>query len=124
MAAAVLVLCIACSSVPKNIPEGLSSQELIQKAQEASDLYRYEAAKAYYLALLQRFSSDPSSVAQGEYEIAFIAYKQDRFQEAKEGFDKLLARYAGPQGKDLPPAYQILSKLVLEKIANLQAGKH
>ncbi|HET7838478.1 MAG TPA: hypothetical protein VFL04_01875 [Rectinemataceae bacterium] len=121
-AVAVLALLIACSSAPKQIPEGLSSQELVQRAQEASDVYKYEVAKAYYQALLERFASDPGAVAQGEYEIAFIAYKQERFQEAKDGLNRLLARYSGPEGKSFPPAYQVLAQKVLDRIAELQKG--
>ncbi len=123
-AAAVLALCIGCSSAPKQIPDGLSSQELVQRAQEASDSYKYDVAKAYYTALLERYSSEPSAVAQGEYEIAFIAYKQERFQEAKDGLQKLLALYSGPESKGYPPAYQILAQKVLDKIAELESGKH
>jgi outer membrane protein assembly factor BamD (BamD/ComL family) len=110
-------LFIACAGAPKTIPEDLSARELVQRAQEATDAYNYEAAVAYYKALGERFGSDPASKATSDYEIAFIAYKQGHYAEAKEGFDALLAKYAGPDGQTLPPRYAVLSRKVLESIA-------
>jgi outer membrane protein assembly factor BamD (BamD/ComL family) len=110
-------LFVACAGAPKSIPEDLSARELVQRAQEATDAYNYQAATAYYKALGERFASDPASKATADYEIAFIAYKQNHYAAAKEGFEALLARYAGPDGASLPPRYAILSKKVLESIA-------
>jgi outer membrane protein assembly factor BamD (BamD/ComL family) len=118
LAAAVAAsLVIACAGVPKSIPESLSARELVQRAQEATDAYHYDAAVAYYKALGERFDTDPLYKTTAVYEIAFIAYKQKRFAEAKESFEALLAKYSGPDGASLPPRYAILSKKVLESIA-------
>jgi len=117
-AAIVASLFVACAGVPKSIPDSLSARELVQLAQEATDAYHYDAAVAYYKALGERFSDDPVYKTTADYEIAFIAYKQRRYAEAKEGFERLLARYSGPDGANLPPRYAILSKKVLEEIDN------
>jgi outer membrane protein assembly factor BamD (BamD/ComL family) len=116
-------LFVACSSVPKSIPEDLSARELVQRAQEATDAYHYDAAVAYYKALNERFGSDPLYKTTAEYEIAFIAFKQGRYAEAKEGLEALLAQYSGPDGATLPPRYAILSKKVLESIADKTKSK-
>jgi outer membrane protein assembly factor BamD (BamD/ComL family) len=114
----------ACASAPKSIPEDLNARELVQRAQEASDAYHYDAAIAYYRALGERFGDDPLYRATAEYEISFIAYKQGRYAEAKAGFEALLALYAGPEASSYPPRYAILSKKVLDTIAEkTKAGK-
>lgn len=116
-------LFVACSSVPKSIPEDLSARELVQRAQEATDAYHYDAAVAYYKALDERFGADPLYKTTADYEIGFIAFKQGRYAEAKEGLEALLARYSGPDGATLPPRYAILSKKVLESIADKTKSK-
>jgi len=106
----------SCSHIPKSIPEDLSAKEIVQRAQEATDAYHYDAAVVYYRTLNERFGTDPLYKTTAEYEIAFIAYKQKRYTEAKGGFELLLAEYSGPNGSSLPPRYSVLAKKVLEKI--------
>jgi outer membrane protein assembly factor BamD (BamD/ComL family) len=115
-------LFVACAGAPKVIPEDLSARELVQRAQESSDAYNYAGAKAYYEALGERFGSDPLYKTTADYEIAFIAYKQGHYAQAKEGFEALLARYAGPEGSTLPPRYSVLAKKVLGSIADKAKG--
>jgi outer membrane protein assembly factor BamD (BamD/ComL family) len=110
-------LLIACAGAPKVIPQELSAREIVQRAQEATDAYNYAAATAYYEALKERFGSEPLYKATADYEIAFIAYKQGHYAEATEGFEALLARYDGPDKASLPPRYSVLSKKMLESIA-------
>ena len=116
-AALVASLIVACAGAPKVIPASLSARELVQKAQEATDAYNYRAAIAYYQALGERFGAEPLFRATADYEIAFIAYKEGRYAQAKEGFEALLARYEGPDGPSLPPRYAVLSKKLLSAIA-------
>ena len=116
-AALVASLFVACAGVPKVIPQDLTAREIVQRAQEATDAYNYHAAIAYYEALGERFGSDPLYKTTADYEIAFIAFKQDRYAAAKEGFEALLALYAGPEGSTLPPRYAVLAKKVLESMA-------
>jgi outer membrane protein assembly factor BamD (BamD/ComL family) len=123
-AAIAAALLVSCASAPKVIPEDLSARELVQRAQESTDAYNYAAATAYYDALRQRFGSDPLYETTAEYEIAFIEYKQGRYAAAKSGFEALLARYAGPDASTLPQRYAVLSKKMLESIAEkTKAGK-
>ncbi|MDP3176434.1 MAG: hypothetical protein Q8M76_00935 [Spirochaetaceae bacterium] len=114
--AAALVLA-SCASTPKEVPQDVSAEELIQRAQEASDAYDYSTAVAFYQALAERFGADPALKATADYEIAFIAYKKGRMAEARAGLEELLARYESPEGTTLPPHYRILAQNVLKSIA-------
>jgi outer membrane protein assembly factor BamD (BamD/ComL family) len=116
--------CLGCASQPKPIPADLGSSELVQRAQEASDGYNYDQAIAYYQAVLNRFGEDPSLVCMGRYEIAFIYYKQGKYQASNELFTKLLASYDAEGGDQLPPRYKILAEKVQPKVqAGLSASK-
>jgi outer membrane protein assembly factor BamD (BamD/ComL family) len=116
--AAAIAACLfaSCSHIPKSIPEDMSAKEIVQKAQEASDAYHYDAAVVYYRTLNERYGSDLLYRTTAEYEIAFIAYKQKRYTEAKAGLEKLLEEYSGPDAARLPPRYMVLCKKVLERI--------
>jgi outer membrane protein assembly factor BamD (BamD/ComL family) len=112
-----VVLCLgACATGGMNIPEELTPAELIQRAQEASDRNRYSVALQYYTVLLERNSTNIDLVCTAEYEIAFIYYKQKKYNLAKEGFNSLLQRYETPEGDLLPPQFRRLANIVLERI--------
>mgnify|MGYP001204031843 CR=1 FL=1 len=113
----------SCASAPKEIPADLSAQTLIQRAQEASDAYNYKAAVAYYQALRDRYGSDPAYLCAADYEIAFIAYKEARYAEARTGLTALIERYNAADGESLPPRYRILADKVLAKIDELEKAK-
>lgn len=107
----------ACATAPKEIPEDLSAQVLVQRAQEASDAYDYKGALAYYRALKERYGSDPAYDCAADYEMALIAHKQGRDDEAEAALTALLERYAQARGEVLPERYRILAGKVLENIA-------
>jgi outer membrane protein assembly factor BamD (BamD/ComL family) len=109
-------LIAACSSGPVNIPEEISPEELIQRGQEASDRNRYNQAIQYYEAVIERFPSNADAICAAEYEIAFIHYKQKKYDDARDEFHTLLARYSADTEGYLPPEFKILSEKVLEKI--------
>jgi len=113
----IAALCVtACGAGKMNIPQDMTPAELIQRAQEASDRNSYKAALQYYTALLERNSTNIELVCAAEYEIAFIHYKQKKYNLAKEGFKSLLERYDAPDGDLLPPQFKRLSNIVLERI--------
>ena len=112
-----ITLCLAaCATGAVHIPEELSPAEIIQRAQEALDRNRYGVALQYYEALLDRNSTNIDLVCEAEYEIAFIHYKQKRYDQAKEEFNALLERYNAPGGEYLPPQFRILASKVLQTI--------
>jgi outer membrane protein assembly factor BamD (BamD/ComL family) len=119
-----LVLTLAaCSTTPETISAELSSEELVQKAQEASDRNRYNTALAFYQALLERNQTNYDWILTAEYEIAFIHYKQKKYGEAREEFNALLERYKSPDAELLPQQFRRLSIIVLESIEKKETGK-
>ncbi|MFP3091264.1 tetratricopeptide repeat protein [Treponema sp. TIM-1] len=110
---------VSCASGPLDISEDLSPAELIQRGQEALDRNKYDYALQYYEVLLERYPTNMELVCTAEYEIAFIHYKQKKYGQARNEFNKLLARYDTPDAELLPLQFKILSEIVLEKIPNL-----
>jgi outer membrane protein assembly factor BamD (BamD/ComL family) len=115
-AALFAALLMSCVTGAVTIPDDLSAMELIQRAQEASDRNRYQVSMQYYEAVLQRFPYDIEYICAAEYEIAFIHYKQKKYDIAKSEFNALLERYDTPDEELLPPQFKILSKRILAKI--------
>jgi len=111
----------ACATRQANIPENLSAAELIQRAQEALDRNRFGVALQHYQALLDRNIGRDDIVSRGlvaeaEYGIAHIHFRQGNFVLARDKFNALLERYAAPGGEDLPPQFEVLARRVLQLI--------
>lgn len=109
-------LVLACSSTPPTIPPDLGSSQIIQKAQERTDVNDWEGAKAYYSALLERFPNDPSLTLEAMYELAFIEYKQGHYAKARAGMQQVLQRYQAEDADSLPQTWKILAEKVLAKL--------
>jgi len=105
----------ACAS-GINISEELSPAELIQRAQEASDKNRYKTALHYYRALHERNQTIMDLVITAEYEIAFIHYKQKKYQQSRKELNAVLEYYSKPDAELLPQQFKRLSEIVLKKI--------
>jgi len=121
--AALIILAVSCVSTESiEIPHDLTTAELIQRGQEASDRNRYAVSLQYYEAVIERYPSDINSVIAAEYEIAFIHYKQKNYELSKTEFYRLLGRYNTPDQELLPAQFKILSNIVLGKIAEIEAA--
>jgi outer membrane protein assembly factor BamD (BamD/ComL family) len=114
---------VSCATGPVVIGDDLTQAEMVQRAQEASDRNKYNVSLQYYEAILERFPFDIEGVCGAEYEIAFIHYKQKKYDTARTEFNNLLERYNVPDEELLPPQYKILSLIVLEKIDGLENRK-
>ena len=117
------VLMLSCLTRPIVIPEGLTQAELIQRAQEASDRYRYSISLQYYETLIERFPFDIDNIIAAEYEIAFIHYKRKRYETARIGFTNLLERYNTRDAELLPPQFKILSERILANIIEIEESR-
>jgi outer membrane protein assembly factor BamD (BamD/ComL family) len=106
----------SCASSGINIPDDLTPAELIQRAQEASDKNRYNTALQYYQALYDRNATNIDLICAAEYEIAFIHYKQKKYDDARAEFNALLERYNTPNEANLPQQFKLLANKVLERI--------
>ena len=114
--AALLIVVMSCISGPVYIPEDMPPTKIIQLGQEATDGNKYKIAIQYYETLLERHGHIGEYYCTGEYEIAFIRYKQKRYAEARRGFENLLALYNEPGGNALPPQFRVLSEIVLARM--------
>lgn len=116
MLAITYVLIASCATKLPAIPEGMTSAQIIQRAQERSDIYDWKGATYYYSTLLERFPDDATLEVTARYELAFIQYKQNRYQEARKGFVAVLEIYASPKGASLPQTWKILTEKVMAKL--------
>jgi outer membrane protein assembly factor BamD (BamD/ComL family) len=117
-------LLMACASSPGDISADLTAAELVQRAQEASDRNRFNVSLEYYETILDRFTTDMEYVCTAEYEIAFIHYKQKKYDIAKTEFNALLFRYDSPDEELLPPQFKILSQKILGNITEIENRKN
>jgi tetratricopeptide (TPR) repeat protein len=113
----------ACGTSPINISYDLSPAELIQRAQEASDRNSYNVAMQYYQALYDRNRNNIDLVITSEYEIAFIHYKQKKYQQSREELTALLEYYNSPDAELLPQQFKVLANIVLKRIEEKENEK-
>jgi len=114
LAVAAVILISSCTTV--NIGSHLSPAELIQRANEAMDKNRYNTAIQYYQALYDRNKTNIDLMITAEYHIAFIHYKQKKYDQAREGLNGVLAHYNSPDEELLPQHFKRLSQIVLQSI--------
>jgi outer membrane protein assembly factor BamD (BamD/ComL family) len=111
-----IVVAAGCSSGPANVGDAITPAELVQRAQEASDRNRHNQALGYYGLILERFPNNIEYVCAAEYEIAFLHYKQKKYDLSESELRELLARYDDPDAELLPPQYRILANIVIAAI--------
>ena len=110
------VIFVSCSSVPKEIPEDLTAQELIQKGQSEFENGHYKASLMYYNAVTERFADTPAVYLEASYEIGHLYMKQKDYSKAEVVLKEILDIYANAQPGTLPGAYHKLAQLEMNKI--------
>jgi tetratricopeptide (TPR) repeat protein len=118
------LMATACSTTSQQISEDLSAEELVQRAQEASDRNRYTTALRFYETLRERNPTNIDWICTAEYEIAFIHYKQKKYDEARGELNALLLRYESPDAELLPQQFKRLSGIVLESIGEKETRRN
>jgi len=113
-----LLTFFSCASSQVNVPADMPPNKIIQRAQEAADVNKYRVALQYYEILLERYGNVDEYLAVGEYEIAFIHYKQKRYSRARQGFETLLERY-DMAGNAMPPQFRVLSEKMLSRLSDM-----
>ena len=114
--ALIIIFLFSACATAVNISEDMSPAELIQRAQEASDRNRYNLAMQYYEALHERNQTNLDLIITAEYEIAFIYYKQKKYQLACERLADVLEYYNTPDEELLPQHFKRLAQIVLKSI--------
>lgn len=89
---------------------------MFQRAQEEVDDENYDLALRYYREFIRRNPEDRGSIIEAEYEIAYIAYKQEEYDTAERRFEALLAQYEADQANALPEWPEVLAVKLLDKI--------
>ncbi len=119
---AALALLASCKSGPTTIPEGLSANEIFQRAQDASDRGNYTLAIRYYSLVPTSFPDDVIHMTWASYEIAFLYHKMGRNDVALSLFNDLLDKYA-KEGETLPAAPRILATKLKARLEALLKKK-
>ncbi|NLL99929.1 MAG: hypothetical protein GX220_00530 [Treponema sp.] len=113
----ILLLCfISCNSIPKEIPENVTPEQLLRNAQESFDKLNYKAAEYYYNAAISRTISNPKMLLQAEFELAHMYVKLKNYKKAQPILQRLLESYNAPEAQAYPQSYKKLIELDLEKI--------
>jgi tetratricopeptide (TPR) repeat protein len=121
LALLVAMVFLACQSTPEEIPEDLSKAQMFQRAQEEVDRGNYDQALRYYREFIRRNPDDPGSIMEAEYEIAYIAYKQEEYDVAQERFETMLAQYEADEAGTLPEWPQVLAIKLIDQIEEKRA---
>ena len=106
---AALLLVVSCVTQNPAIPEGLSAEEMFQRAQDAVDRGNYSLGMTYYSLVQEKYPDDKAHVAWASYEIAFLYHKMGKNETALSLINQLLDRY-GKEGDALPPAPLLLAQ--------------
>lgn len=94
---------------------------MFQRAQEEVDSGNYERALRYYNEFIRRNPDDRGSIIEAQYEIAYIAYKQEEYDLAEERFNALLAQYDADEANTLPEWPEVLAVKILDRIEEKRA---
>jgi outer membrane protein assembly factor BamD (BamD/ComL family) len=112
VSAACVAACVLLGSCATEKPfstEGLTAEEIFQRAQDAADRGNNAMAIAYYTAVPEKFPDDKAHGIWSTYEIAFLYHRMGKNDIALTMFNQILDRYA-KEGDSLPPAPQILAQ--------------
>jgi outer membrane protein assembly factor BamD (BamD/ComL family) len=109
------ILLASCATQKPFSTEGLSVEEVFQRAQDAADAKSWALAIQYYEAVPELFPADVAHGVWATYEIAFIYHKMGKVDDALALVNQLLDRYA-KEGDALPPAPQILAQKLKDRL--------
>ena len=113
---ALVFLAAGCQSAPKDIPEDLTAEELINLAQASYDQGNVKAAQAYYETIIIRYGHQMDKLVEAEYEIAHLKVKEKKWQQAIPDLQRILSYYESDVDGTLPPAFRKLVEIDMAKI--------
>lgn len=116
--AALLALAVfSCSSVPQDVPENLTKDELIQMAQTAYDGGNTAASQYYYRTIIERFGEDKSTYIAARFEIAHIYIKDKDWNAARPILNEIIEIYdVQDSASYLPMEYKKLAIIDWKKL--------
>ena len=105
------LLFASCRTV-KDIPEDLTSTQLIQLGQNAYGSAQYKNAETYYRTVIARYGIDSSVYVEARYELGHLYLKQKKYAAAYASFKEILDMYAST----MPGAYNKLAEIGMQRI--------
>ncbi|MCQ2589891.1 MAG: hypothetical protein MJ179_05655 [Treponema sp.] len=119
----VLGLTFVSCGTTEEIPEDLSSAQLLQQGQNAYFAGTYEVAEKYYIETIKRFGDDTQTYIEARYELGHLYIKTKDYRKAYANFTEILKIYEATPAGYLPPAYKKLCELGLSKIPEKELEK-
>ncbi len=111
-------LLTSCYSVPSEVPEDMTPDQIINEAIAFGDNNNPAAAKFYFEALLDRYGTDSNYRVIGEYEIGHILVKQGKYSEALPYLYDVLYTCENDYYGSIPPKYHVLAQNDIERALN------
>ena len=111
-----IVVIAGCATSQEQLNTDLPPLKFFQLAQEAYDNKNYELALEYYNTFIEEYPEEKAKKIEARYEIAFIHYKLDHYQKAKELFQGILDTYSSAASGEYPEWPKILSEKLITKI--------
>ena len=115
------ILCVfltSCYSVPSEVPEELTPDQIINDAIAFGDNNNPAAAKFYYEALLERYGTDNNYRVVGEYEIGHLLVKQGKYSEALPYLYDVIATIENDYYGSIPAKYYVLAQNDIDRALN------
>lgn len=110
-------LFVSCGTT-QEIPEDLSSAQLMQQGQNAYSSGSYDLAERYYLETIARFGDDTETYIEARYELGHLYIKTQKYRKAYINFNEVLQIYELAPSGTYPAAYK---KLAQNGIASIPA---
>ena len=109
------VLLTSCYSLPSEVPEELTPDQIINDAIAFSDDNNPAAAQLYYEALLDRYGTDNNYRVIGQYEIGHLLVKQGRYAEALPHLNDVILTFENDYYGSIPAKYLVLAQNDIER---------
>ncbi len=106
----------SCTSTPKEIPQDMIAQELIQKGQDYFEKGNYKESLRYYNAVIERYSNNVNLYIEASYEIGHLFMKQKKYEQAVPILEEIRDLYPKTEPGVLPPSFEKLAKIELAKV--------
>ena len=106
---------VSCNTT-KEIPEGLTAPQLLQRGQAALDSSDYKTSEKCFLKTIEEYGDDTNTYIEAKYELAHLYIKTRDYRKAYYNLEEILELYDYAQVGDLPPAYKKLALIEMDKI--------
>lgn len=100
----------------KEIPEGLTSAQMIQLGQNEYVSGNYKQAEKCYLEVIKKYGMDTAIYVEVKYELGHLYVNRKDYKKAFDAFTEILEIYENASYGILPPSYKKLAQIGMNKI--------